>query len=490
LSPAIGSTAAVEAAWPVPPAPTVPSAWRLRRRLRAGRRQHGGGRAGDIYLALMVIVMFGAVAPRYLNRYLAHPAGAPAPVATRWWLMIALAVAAAGLAWQALRTLGPLLAMPSTQTWCVASPVDRRGWLITPFGYLLLGAALVGAGLGAVGALLAGATADTGAGAGAIGSVAAAGSGAAGVGVAAAISAAVAVALAGFASVAQTRRWHPAERIPALLGLAGAVVVIGLRYAHVVPGTPSPPALWPALVAVLAAVLAATIALRHLGRVDRAALASGAPLAGAAASAAIFMDPSLFSGVVEARRWRRAGRVGRAGRRLRPGPRWAVLLRAELRRLPRRPQALAIWAGLLLVPYGLALVAPEAAGAGRLVAGYLAGNRLAAGLRAVCRSPALRRSLGGTDRRLHLVHLVVPGTGVLLWWLAGSGLAAPRPNQLVFVIGLVFAVYRNAAAPPVDYGGSVVDTPFGLVPVGMLRQVLRGLDVVAVLVFLQLLLPA
>jgi hypothetical protein len=36
----------------------------------------------------------------------------------------------------------------------------------------------------------------------------------------------------------------------------------------------------------------------------------------------------------------------------------------------------------------------------------------------------------------------------------------------------------------------MVDTPYGLIPVDLVRQVLRGLDVVAVLVFLQLLLPA
>ncbi|GIH13482.1 DUF6297 family protein [Rugosimonospora africana] len=472
MSPAIGSTPAVASA--LPPAPAVPSARRLRRRLRAARREHGSGRGGDIYLVLMIIIVFGAIGPRYLNRYLTHPAEQPAPEATRWWLVVALAVAAAGLTWQALRAFGPLLAMPSTQAWCVASPVARRGWLITPLGYLLLGGALVGAGAGALGTLLAGAAA----------------SGAATVGGAAVVGAGTGVAMAGAATGVQTRRWHPAERVPVLVGLAGAVAVIGLRYAHVVPATPAAPVRWSALAVAVVAVAGAVAALGRLGRIDRAALAAGAPLAGAAASAAIFMDATLFSGVVEARRWRRAGRVRSGLRRLRPGPRWAVLLRAEVRRLPRRPGALAIWAALILVPYALVLIAPEAAGAGRVVAGYLAVGRLAAGLRAVCRSPALRRSLGDTDQRLYRVHLVVPAAGALLWWLAGSGVSAPDPNQLVFVIGLVFAVYRNATAPSRAYGGPMVDTPFGLVPVDLLRQVLRGLDVVAVLVFIELFLPA
>ncbi|GAA5182384.1 hypothetical protein GCM10023322_19260 [Rugosimonospora acidiphila] len=464
-----------QAAGPVPPAIPVPSAGALRARLRRARREHSGGRAGDLYLVLLLIVVLGAAVPQYLARHLAHRSQAPAAVSERWWLVISLAVAVAGLCWLALRALGPLLAMPAAQAWCLSSPVGRRGWLIRPLGYLLLAGAVAGAGLGALGALLAGAAGHSASGA-LIGWVAL-------------LYAGIGTAVAGFAAAAQGRRRSPAEPVPAVLGLAGAVAVIVSHYAGLVPAAPSPPVLWPALAAVLVAAAAGTAALLRLDRLDRAAPAAGAALAGAAAAAAIFMDPTLFAGVLEARRWRRIGRIGRRARRARPGPRWSVLLRAELRRLPRRPQALLVSAGLLLVPYAIELLAPPWAGMARVVAGYLAVNRLAAGLRTICRSPALRRALGGTDRQLRLAHLVVPAAGALLWWLAGSELAAPAPAQLVFVAGLVFAVYRNAATPPIRYGGAMVDTPFGLVPTDLLRQILRGLDVVAVLTLVAWLWP-
>ena len=38
------------------------------------------------------------------------------------------------------------------------------------------------------------------------------------------------------------------------------------------------------------------------------------------------------------------------------------------------------------------------------------------------------------------------------------------------------------------YGGAGLDTPFGLIPVDLLAQVMRGPDVVAAMVFFQLML--
>jgi hypothetical protein len=50
------------------------------------------------------------------------------------------------------------------------------------------------------------------------------------------------------------------------------------------------------------------------------------------------------------------------------------------------------------------------------------------------------------------------------------------------------AVYRTASRPPMRYGGAGLDTPFGLIPVDLLAQVMRGPDVVAAMVLFQLML--
>lgn len=94
-------------------------------------------------------------------------------------------------------------------------------------------------------------------------------------------------------------------------------------------------------------------------------------------TAASYLDVCLLSGLLETRRWQRVGRV--PDRALRAAGRAGVLLPAELRRQARRPASLARWAGLLLLPCGCVVVAPELVHGVRLVAAYLAVGGLAAG---------------------------------------------------------------------------------------------------------------
>jgi hypothetical protein len=224
-----------------------------------------------------------------------------------------------------------------------------------------------------------------------------------------------------------------------------------------------------------------------------AALASGAQIADATATATVFLDPTLLFGVLETRRWRAIGRVKRrpfwSGWSRLPGRRWWLLLDAEARRIARRPGALAVWAALLVVPYSVAVLAPVFAMAARLVAAYFATNRLARGLRTVHASPALRRALGGDDRYLRAVHLVVPAVGLALWWLASAASVPAQgfPALLLYPAAILFAVYRGATGRPRSYDGGAVDTPFGLIPAALLSQLVRGVDVLAVVVLIQLL---
>ena len=54
--------------------------------------------------------------------------------------------------------------------------------------------------------------------------------------------------------------------------------------------------------------------------------------------------------------------------------------------------------------------------------------------------------------------------------------------------GIVAALYRSASRPPMRYDGASVDTPFGLVPVDLIRQLTRGPDVLIVLIIVRSLL--
>jgi hypothetical protein len=417
--------------------------------------------------------MYGWVLIDAGRDYLHSPSSGRADPTERYWICAAAILAGAGLAWQGLRAMGPLMVTPATQAWAVSAPVDRRAWLLPRFAALVAAAGLTVAVLAAAAAAL-GAAPD----ARSIGWAALAGAGCGAAG-------------AAFSVVAQGagtgRRW---PRVPGLLLTgAGAVVAVGVIGAHFAGGRLSHPNA-PLTVAVAAAgaplaVMVTTFAVHVLPRVDRATLTTGAQFATAAVTAAVWMDPSLLAGVLENRRWRGIGRV--KSRRFLPGPWWWALLQAEVRRLYRHPSAILTWAALVLAQYALALALPSVAGPAHLVGAYLAANRLAGGLRALSRAPGLRRALGGSDTGLRLVHLVVPAVGAALWWLVTEPVGGPGLGgmEVLLVAGVVAAVYRAATRPPMAYGGAVVETPFGLIPVDLLRQLTRGLDVLAVLVIAQ-----
>jgi hypothetical protein len=442
--------------------------------LRQVRRAHSDRTLGelltDVYLVGFIAILYGGGGAVAIRRHLASPlTGPPGDAAVRAWLAVALLLVLTALAWHGLRAVGPLVTTPAVQSWVLATPVDRAGWLRVPLIFLLAGSTVAGAALGLLAAWAGGANewwaVVAGAGAG--------------------------VALAAAAVTTQASPPRAAERrlaaglLAAGLALLTAVVVARYqRTALVVPGVPG----WALAAAAAGAAVwltpRARMALVHL---DRAALGGGAQLAEAAVTAAVMLDPSLLSGILTTRRWRLAGTVH--SRRLWRGPRWWVLLQADVvRQLRRRADVLA-YAALVLTPYAVSVFAPVATGPARIVAGYLAVDRLAGGLRAVARTPGLRRMLGGSDSELRLIHLVVPAVGLVLWWAATSW-AGPAPGPtltVVLILGLLGAVYRTATRPPMSYDSDISDSPMGPVPTSLIRKVLRGPDVVALLVLVDLL---
>ncbi|MCG6954831.1 MAG: DUF6297 family protein [Gemmatimonadetes bacterium] len=459
-------------------AAALPSAREWRVWVRRARRDHHARSLGDVltdvYMLLWLFLVYGGALVASVHRHLQHPSGTPFAGPEPFWVGVSVLLVGSGLVWQALRAVGPLMATPAEQAWGISTPVSRRAWLSPRFVALVLstsvGLALVAAAVSVLGlhhnepgwaALAAGAY------------------GAAGI--------------ASLVSAQTPGGW----RWPRLAG--GVLIGVGVLVAGTVvtahylghpfptPGIALAPAL--ALTGVPLCILALAFAWRSLPRVDMAALSAGAEVATATMSATVWLDPSLLSGVLEVRRWRHVGTV--RSRPFHGGPwrRTWVLLQAELRRQLRRPGAMAVWGGLALALYALTMVAPSAVGVGRLLLGYVAAGRLMSGLRTLSSSPGLRRALGGSGREQRIAHLVVPALGMVLWWAATAPAGGVQLDvlELLLIAGVVGAAFRAATRPPMSYGGFVLETPFGLIPMELVLQLARGPDLLGGVIVLRLL---
>jgi len=119
---------------------------------------------------------------------------------------------------------------------------------------------------------------------------------------------------------------------------------------------------------------------------------------------------------------------------------------------------------------------PAAAVLLHIVAAFVAVRPFSRGLEQVCGSAALRFVLGVSDRYLRALHLVVPVTVAVLW----SVVTAPAAGRFAVVaaplavFGAVATIYRLATRADPDYGGVLIDTPLGVIPADLVRQVSRG----------------
>jgi hypothetical protein len=360
--------------------------------------------------------------------------------------------------------LGPLFAGRAATTWLLSTPIDRRAALL---GHGLAVLAL-GAAAGVPIALVAGAGR----------SPAEQVSGALG---------GVVLAAALLLVQSSGARWQ--RRVARILDAAVVLAVLGWIVAVVVPD-PAVRVARPDAVVPLAglAVVAIAAALYRLGRIDRRALRHGADLATVTTVSVAFLDLAPLSGMLLDRRARALGRVRsiRLG-----GGRRAALLGADLVRCTRTWTPALVLVGLLPVPalvrdIGFAALVAAA----HAVATTLVTDRFARGLRLVCRSAAVRRALGGTDRELRLLHLAVPAAAAVVWSAAAGAIAGLAvPAVALSAVGAVLVVYRSATRPPLDYGSASYDVGlFGPTPVGLLVQLARGPALLCVVVALQLVL--
>jgi hypothetical protein len=467
----------------------------VRARLRGLRRRHHSKSFGDfltdLYLFALLAGLYGWAFLDASRGFLRSPLAGGGDPAEQRWLVIAAVLTAAGFGWAGLRALGPIFVGPALQTWVASTPIDRRVLLLPRFAGLLAGATTVVAVLGLALGVLSGL-----AGGGGLGATGGGGRTTDGVGVGildlALLGAAVGL-LAGAGAVAAqgVRRVRWAADLPGrVLLVAGALTagaVVTLHFAGTGMTRPrfGVPLAVPMLVGIVALVVV-VFAVRALRLVDKAVMSTGAQFASSAAAATVMLDPTLIADLLESRRWRAVGSV--RSRPFRPGPLWWPLVQGELRRAVRRRGALLGWAALVLVQYAVALAVPGLSGPAHVITAFLAGDRLAGGLRAITRSPGLRRALGGDDTALKVAHLAVPAVAAVLFFLVTEPVTGARPPWLhvVLLLGVVGAVYRSGTRPALVYDGPVVETPFGLIPVDLLRQLWRGWDVVALLIIVDL----
>jgi hypothetical protein len=90
--------------------------------------------------------------------------------------------------------------------------------------------------------------------------------------------------------------------------------------------------------------------------------------------------------------------------------------------------------------------------------------RVAAGTgRAVCRSAALRRLLGGSDPLLRPSHLPVPAAASTVWWWATLPASPTKPGRAepLLAAGVLAAAYRAAGRRPRAHRAGVEVPPAG-----------------------------
>lgn len=102
-----------------------------------------------------------------------------------------------------------------------------------------------------------------------------------------------------------------------------------------------------------------------------------------------------------------------------------------------------------------------------------------AGLRDICGDPALRALLGAGDSTVRWPMLIVPAaalglTAVLTVLATGPAVAA------ISTIAAALAAYRIRIRSALSYEGLLLITTAGPLPVDLIRQLIRGLPILAV----------
>ena len=374
----------------------------------------------------------------------------------------------------AARVFGPVLASAAEGFWLMDAPISRARFLAKRLRAAVLVSVIGGAVLGALVAALTG-----GSGKAVIAWTLATALGAAGV--------------VSFSAAEQgAERTWPVKVVEALAGLAGLAVLLGVIstasgwYAVPMSSDANLVSAWAvAGGGAVLLVVSYVIARMRLNRIRRARLMAGGSLASGMQGAAFALDFALIRDILQEREAIERGQVRPTRGR---GEGLSSLVWRDVQRLMRFPKPLFTLVVTAVVPYAV-----SALGFGALTVPVSALVLIAAlvpfftSLRVLTRSKGLVRCLPFTTSQVISAASVVPAVAAVIWAIAvipafhGVGSTTSRPWDQAIMDGLVTAAAGLAGAKPADYSSPMVATQAGAMPPGLMFNLIRGFDMVALI---------
>lgn len=376
---------------------------------------------------------------------------------------------------------GPVLASSAEGFWLMDAPIGRRRLLVKRLWLAICAALVLGAVFGALVAALTG-SAPIAVVAWTLGT----GLGSAG--------------LVAVAAVEQTadRRWvvRTLQWLVGIGSLAALAVVVGTSagwfYVSGLDLLGTELAFVVAAAGLAVAIGASVLAYSRLNNIRRQRLMSGGSLLSGMQGAMFALDFGLVRDILVERNASLRGHVSATrgvGRGL------TALVMRDVQRLWRYPRPLLFWLASMIVPYaiaalGLGLVNPTLSALVLVMALVPFMNSL----RVLCRTKGLARCLPFPNRAVRSAAMVVPGVLSLVWAGAvvpafmGVGSSATHLGAMDAVVvalltgvaGLLAAV-RWVSAQPANYSTPMVATQLGAMPPGLMFNLIRGFDIVAII---------
>lgn len=240
-------------------------------------------------------------------------------------------------------------------------------------------------------------------------------------------------------------------------------------------------------------VILAIVALRSLDELPRTRLVSGGDLLSGLQGAMFALDLNLMRDIVVGRRWLERGFVTSTRGR---GTGAGALVWRDVERLRRNPRSLLVLAVSVLIPYAFLAIGMGAFGwtLAAIVLMFCLVPFLD-GLRVLSRTKGLARCLPLSTSQIRQAVVTVPAVLAVVWGLGAApaflviggaqldapGLTgAPARGLITAIAGLIGAI-RWVSAKSADYSSPMVATGFGAMPPGLLFNLIRGFDVIALI---------